>query len=265
MKKFSKITVGVFIVLFISIFEINIVKADTLTGLGNDSKDASIMAIYDPDIYSIDIEWGSMRYTYYKEGTNNYQWHPYTDGGYKSSNYVEVTNNSTNAITAALSWESSITGVSASFHHVDRTLGNGTCTSAEGLIASTPEVWSDNGTLGVNRTSSNPEELIYTDNTCQTYVTAGTVYDSSVTYYRVSPTYSQIVNSASATIPVPVLSQNANFTVVGAYNQQQNMSLPTTTNFGIDLSGGSVNDVKTAYNTTAKKIGTVTLTITDAE
>lgn len=264
MKKFNKTIVGVFIVLFISIFAINIVKADTLTGLGNDSKDASIASVYDPDVYSIDIEWGSMKYTYYKEGTNNYQWHAYTDN-YKGSNYVEVTNNSTNAISAALSWESSITGVSASFSHVNRTLGNGTCASAEGLIATTPEVWSDNGTLGVYRASSNPEEIIYTDNTCQTYVTAGATYDSSVTYYRVSPTYSQIVNSASATIPVPVLSQNAEFTVVGAYNQQQNMSLPTTTNFEINLSGGSVNDVKTAYNTTAKKIGTVTLTITDAE
>ena len=264
MKKTSKILGGLFAVLLVGTIGTNMVKAETLEGLGNNGKDASVASVYEPDIYSVDINWGSMRYTYYKVSDDNYAWHGYSDG-YKLGNYVEVTNNSTKDIKATLSWESSIAGVNAIFNHSDRLQGRGTCADAKGLIATT-NAWSDNGTSGVYRMSSNHEEIIYSDDTCETYVEAGTVYDDQTTYYTVQlENIRQTNNSNNAVIPAPVLYGHTNFPIVGYYNTQLGSALATTTTFTVELEGGYVDNVKAAYNTETKKIGTVTVTITDAE
>ena len=263
MKKTNKILGGLFAVLLVGTFAVRNVKAETLDDLGSEGKDATIQTVYEPEIYNIDIKWGSMKYTYYRVSEGNYGWHGYGDG-YTLGNYVEVTNNSTNDIKATLSWESAITGVTASFDHSERIQGNGTCVDAIGAIATT-EAWSDQGMQGEYRMSPDRELIIYTDNTCQTYVTPGTLYNEQTTYYTVALDSTDITHGNNVTVPAPILSENAPFTVAGFYNQGNGRSLSTTTHFSIELSGGSETDVKAAYNTEAKKIGTVTVTITDAD
>lgn len=262
MKKTNKILGGLFAVLLVGTFGTNVVKAETLDDLGSEGKDATIQNIVETDVYSVDIKWGSLTYTYYKVSDNNYEWHMYSED-YGPSNYVDIINNSTKSIKATFDFTPSITGVIGLGYHDDTIEGKGQCVDASGLIATTPTVWSDEGTSGTYRMSSNREELLYSNDVCGAKVETGEAYDSTKTYYTVSLTATRWNNNAVAILNAPILPANADFTIVGSQNQTH--PLVSKTRFVLDLQGGNPDDVKAAYNTEDKKIGTVTITITDVE
>ena len=264
MKKTNKILGGLLAVLLVGVLGVNVVKADTLYGAGSSGKDATVLGIDDTTIYTVNIKWGSLKYVYHKVSEGNYTWIVGGDdeNTYRDGNFVEVTNFTNVPIKATLSWESSITGVTASYSHTNRTIANGTCTALSAVIWG--KMWSDNGLSGEYRIYDR-ENALYTDDTCTTLVEDGASYNSSNTYYYVSLNRTTSVDSDNATIPSPELYENASFTPVGSFNAGNGTTLPTITEFGINLAGGSLSDVTTAYNTQAKKIGTVTVTISDAD
>ncbi len=262
MKKTNKILGGLFAVLLVGTLTTKAVKAETLDGLGSEGKDATVQTVLESDVYSVDIKWGSMRFTFEKVSDDNYRWIPQNDG-YRTSNYVEITNNSTKDIKASMSWNETISGVNSRFTYTSKTQGKGTCIALDGIGDSS--IWSDEGLEGGYRMDSNKENVLYSDATCETYVESGSAYSNSATYYMVSLDYTDPAYIASTTISAPILYENAPFTVAGFYNTRMGRLLPTTGIFEMSLYGGNTNDVKTAYNSETKKIGTVTVTITDAE
>lgn len=262
MKKTNKILGGLFAVLLVGTLTTKAVKAETLDGLGSEGKDATVQTVLESDVYSVDIKWGSMRFTFEKVSDDNYRWIPKLDDDNKSSNYVEITNNSTKDIKASMTFNESIDTVGARFSYSSKTEGKGTCQALESVM---PTLWSDEGTNGGYRMSSNHEQILYSDSECNTYVETGTTYDSSKTYYMVSLDSTSYGYIASSVIKAPVVYDTAPFSVVGQIYSGMGRKLATKGTFDVSLYGGNATDVKAAYNTEAKKIGTVTVSITDAE
>jgi len=96
---------------------INILAADddTITS-GTGSQDIDVSAKYvdgatEPDVYSVDVEWGAMEFTYSSAGTRvwNPVTHTYADsttaGWVASGNTVKLTNHSNKAVTTAFAFD----------------------------------------------------------------------------------------------------------------------------------------------------------------
>ena len=117
---------------------------DTVTG-NNGERDIDVKAKYSdgaitPDVYSVDIVWGAMEFTYLSSGKK--EWNPathkYTDntvtGWNENGNTVTVTNHSNRAVNADFAYTkaSGFDGVNGKFSIPSDTLDAGVENDAEG-------------------------------------------------------------------------------------------------------------------------------------
>ncbi len=261
MKKINKILGGLALAAMVGgVLIPQGVKAETLTEDGTSSKDASIASINESDVYDITLNWSSLQYSYSKTGESHYDWVPYTNGYYES-HYIELINSGTKQVSAEMSFAPAINGVSAVYEMYNFKLGEGTC---QKILHSNPTftgdgthwLWNNNkGTSQPHEVNSDKRYELYTDSSCSTAVAAGTEYNESADYYYIEHTRTKI-NSLNGNN----LYLNGR-TVTSSPTTANVKYSPSYAEIVIGLNGGSLEDVKTAFNTENKKIGTFTITL----
>ncbi len=144
MKAMMKIT-GMLLALLLTAVPLSAFAAgDTLTG-ADESHRIDVEAKYvdgtsTPDVYSIDVVWGAMQFTYSSSGTR--EWDPttheyignFTGTWTASGNTITVTNHSNKAVDVTFLYEkvSGFDGISGVFSTVSDTLRAGEEGNAEG-------------------------------------------------------------------------------------------------------------------------------------
>lgn len=117
---------------------------DTLTGT-DESHEIDVVAKADdstvtPDVYSMDVVWGAMAFTYSTAGTREWDpaTHRYTDrvtsGWGANGNTVTVTNHSNTEVVVTFSYEGAVgfTGISGAFSVISDTLAAGVVGDVDG-------------------------------------------------------------------------------------------------------------------------------------
>ena len=114
MKKLFCISLAITLMCAMSVTAFAAAGDDTITS-GTGSKDIDVNAKYvdgasTPNVYSVDVEWGAMEFTYSTGGQRDWDpdTHTYTDnttaGWSYTGNTVKVTNHSNQAVTAAFTF-----------------------------------------------------------------------------------------------------------------------------------------------------------------
>lgn len=219
--------------------------------LGSYSNNAFLNRIENGNTYEIAISWGDLSYDYVKQSDGSYAWIPVVPepidglGDPDATNYIEVLNLSTAEVEVSIDWKTAITGVTASYDTSVTNFENLGCTME----------YSDGVTWWWNNTGSEEGYLTatggkyYTDEDCTNEVIEGTLYESGKYYYKI-PTLD------SSTSSKVILPQSDFIEDRYAYSKVQ---------WWIDLAGGDYENVKTAYKSDDKIIGSFTITIGDLE
>ena len=132
MKKIISLTLALVLVLSLS------VTAFAATNDGTEATSINVNALYTdgvstPEVISVNVEWGAMRFTYAVSGTNNWDaaMHEYvaatTEAWSADGNTVTVTNHSNIAVKANLAFEAdaAYSTVAGSFDQNELTLKSG--------------------------------------------------------------------------------------------------------------------------------------------
>lgn len=237
------------------------VNADTCGGNCNQMS-AYLSAINVDDTISVDIKWGPLSYEYnrYPDAVDSWSPTSYYSGNV-DGNYVVVTNRSTKGVTASLSWYPTIRSIrmiDAEFDYVTKTEGRGVCVNAEQWLIAAKF---DSTYMGY-RTVTAPEDYkLYTDNECNSEVVNNAAYDENATYYTVKLTSSNKTYS-NRTYISPVINKNS-FGITPVGSQYNNNTLANIAEFHMNLKGGNYDDIQNAFNNNERKIGVVTVTISD--
>ena len=137
------------LVLLVATTPVSVFAADSILNGRNDAHNIDVQAKYvdgveSPDVYSVDVTWGSMQFTYSTSGTREWDpsTHKYTDdvtGGWtESGNTVTVTNHSNRDVKVAFAYETAhgFDGIRGTFSVTSDTLSAG----VEGNVAGADSV-----------------------------------------------------------------------------------------------------------------------------
>lgn len=144
MKTMKKVFIMILTLMLVAVPVTAFAAEDTITSK-NENRNIDVHAKYadgtsTPDVYSVDVVWGAMQFTYSASGTREWDpsTHQYTDnttaGWTENGNTVTVTNHSNKAVDVAFSYAkaSGFDGVSGSFSVTDYTLAAGAENNVEG-------------------------------------------------------------------------------------------------------------------------------------
>ena len=137
MKAITRIFITV-LALLVATVSVSVFAADSTLKGKSDGQSIDVQAKYvdgveSPDVYSIDVTWGSMQFTYSTSGTR--EWDPsthkykddVTSGWTASGNTVTVTNHSNRAVKVTFEYESvhGFDGIKGTFSVASDTLSAG--------------------------------------------------------------------------------------------------------------------------------------------
>lgn len=161
-------TLALAFLLIFSLVTVTAFAADTTISGTSDTATKTVTASYSSGsgsgtVYSVDITWGSMAFTYSEGSSGTWQpdSHSYssgsTGGWSNSGNTVKVTNHSNTSVTAELTYtpETGFEGISGSFDHNTMSLATAVGTEVANAPTDTA-ILSLSGQLGSSVTASTP-------------------------------------------------------------------------------------------------------------